>query len=107
VITASLVQHVDQRVEQGYSGLSSKELLQDFPAGAALGRIGEPAIPALSSVLETGAIEKRWVASRALNMIEAREATDALSKQLLHESDEKLRAYIEEIVRRRRAGLPH
>ena len=103
----ALVQHIDQHVEQGYSDLSSEELLEDFPAGKALGHMGEPAIPALSSVLETGGIQKRWIASRALKMIEGETATEALSNHLAHESDTKLRKYIEFAIQRRRAGLPH
>jgi hypothetical protein len=103
----ALVQHIDQLVEQGVGGLSSEELLENYPAGAALGHIGEPAIAALSSVLETGSIQKRWVTSRALNMIEGAAATEALSNHLAHESDAKLRAHMEAAVQYRRAGIPH
>ena len=103
----ALAQHIDQLVRQDIIGMSSEELLRDFPAGAALGHIGEPAIPALSSALETGDIQKRWIASRALKMIEGATATEALSNHLAHESDPKLRKYIEFAIQRRRAGLPH
>jgi hypothetical protein len=103
----SLIQHIGQVIRQSYSTFSSEEMLRDFPAGAALGEIGEPAVPALSSVLESGDLQKRWVASRALNMIEATAATETLSKHLPSESDPKLKAYIEDMVQRRRAGLPH
>ena len=103
----ALVQQLDQRIPQDLSGLSNEELLRDFPAGAALGELGEPAIPALSSVLETSGYQKRWVAIRALNLIGARAATEALSRHLPSESDPKLKDYMERIVQRRRAGLPH
>jgi hypothetical protein len=103
----ALIQRIDQLSRQDTSSASSKELLQEFPAGRALAQIGEPAVPALFSVLESADYQKRWVASRALNMIEATAATEALSKHLPSESDPKLKAYIEDVVQRRRAGLPH
>ena len=104
-----LIQYIDRvfRPELNSMTFSSAAMLRGFPAGAALGEIGEPAVPALSSVLETGDYQKRWVASRALNMIEAAAATEALGKHLPNESDPKLKAYIEDVVQRRRTGVPH
>jgi hypothetical protein len=103
----SLIQHIDEDIPGYGVTLSSQERLADYPAGKALAQIGEPAVPALSSVLETGDYRKRWVASRALNLIEAMTATNALRKHLPNESDPKLREYIEGVLQRRRASSPN
>src|SRR5262249_41047961 len=103
----ALLQHIDQIMKQDFVTVSSKESLADFPAGRALAQIGEPAVSALFSALETGDYQKRWVASRALNMIGTMTATEALSNHLPHESDSKLKTYIEGVVQRKQAGLPH
>lgn len=103
----SLTRHIDQSVPRDFSTLSGQENLADYPAGRALGEIGDAAIPALSSVLQTGDYQKRWVASHALNMIQAPAATDALSNHLPHESDARLRGYLERVLQLRRAGPSH
>jgi hypothetical protein len=97
----ALIQNIDQLMPQDYVTFGEKTSLGEFPAGRALAKIGEPSVPALSSVLETGDYQKRWVASHALNMIDATAATEALKNHLPHESNAELKGYIEKVVQRK------
>ncbi len=102
----ALTQHIEQLVQRDFSTLSGQENLADYPAGRALAEIGEPSVPALFSVLETGDYQKRWVASRALNMINTPKATEALSNHLPNEPDPNLKTYIGNCIQRRQEDVP-
>ncbi len=78
--------------------LTTQENLESFPAGKALAQIGDPAVPALSSVLNSGETRERFVACRALRIIGTRQATVALRSHLKQESDPELRAYIQKVT---------
>ena len=104
----ALIQYIDVRALYGDAvTLTMVATLADYPSGRALAQIGEPAVPSLSSVLETGDLQKRGVAIRALDLIDAPAATEALSKHLPNESDPRLKAHIERVLKSRRAGLQH
>ncbi len=102
----ALIGQIDRELPNDIVTFSGREKLADFPAGRALAQIGEPAVPALSSILETGDYQKRWVASRALNMIDARTATEALTKHLPRESDPRLKDYIQHTLQRKQPPPP-
>ena len=100
----ALVKWMDQPMDalDGQT-LSSLDRLFSFPAGRALAKMGEPAIPVLADALKTGDYRRRWVACRALNMIGTPAALHALVDHLEHESSPALKTYIQKVTQGRNA----
>jgi hypothetical protein len=67
--------------------LGERVRLEPFAAGHALVQIGEPAVPALTTVLESTDWRERWVAYRALDLIGTPTALNALRAHVDHEPD--------------------
>lgn len=72
--------------------------LENNPAGAALAEIGDPAIPAIVQVFNSGTLRERRYAVYVLNLINSRDAKSALQKQLTREPDKDLRDFIQKTL---------
>jgi HEAT repeat protein len=70
--------------------LTAAEELRYHPAGLSLVQIGDPALPALQAVLDTGTIRDRWSAARALILIGTPKAKGVLRAAAQTESDPTL-----------------
>jgi hypothetical protein len=70
--------------------LTAAEELRYRPAGLSLVQIGNPALPALQAVLDTGTIRDRWSAARAVILIGTPKATGVLRAAAQKESDPTL-----------------
>jgi len=81
--------------------LGQTERLESAPAGKALVKIGEPAVPTLVDALDNGDPHQRWVASRALYLIGSQSAVAGLRDHLARESDPEMRAYIEKVTQKK------
>jgi HEAT repeat protein len=84
--------------ESGTSTLAETSRLEPFPAGKAMVRIGEPAVPTLVGVLEKGNSRERWVAYRALFMIGSPGALSGLRDHLSHEPDSTFKAEVQKAL---------
>jgi hypothetical protein len=72
--------------------------LDFFPAGKALVKIGEPAVPSLTKILATGSLREKWVAYRALYLIASPQSLNALRAQLKNETDAGLKREIKKAL---------
>lgn len=70
------------------STLAEALQLDSLPSGKALSQIGEPAIPTLVGILNTGTRPEKWVAYRALFLIGSPRAIKELRDHLRHETDQ-------------------
>jgi PBS lyase HEAT-like repeat-containing protein len=68
------------------------------PSALALSRIGDPAIPALRHVLDSGSPGEHALAVRALCTINTPKAKAVLGEELPHESDPNLQAQIKRVL---------
>jgi hypothetical protein len=82
--------------------LSSESHLRTSPAGTALVRIGDPAVPALQKILEKGYTVERWRTTYALNIISSPIANEALREHAPSEPDESLAAFIRKVVSKKK-----
>lgn len=78
--------------------IAEVERLDPLPAGKALAQIGEPAIPTLVGILNTGTRREKWVAYRALFLIGSPRAIKELRDHLGHESDLDLMSEIQKAL---------
>jgi len=78
--------------------IAEVERLDPLPAGKALAQIGEPAIPTLVEILNTGTHREKWVAYRALFLIGSPSAIKELRNHLGHESDLDLMSEIQKAL---------
>jgi HEAT repeat protein len=76
--------------------LGREERLTSYPAAHALVQIGDPAVPAIQHVLETGDANHRWKAAYALNLIGSPSARAALKARVPRESDPALTHFLQE-----------
>lgn len=72
------------------STLGSQSRLEGYPAGRALIRIGDPAVPAIQEILSSPQLRLRWLAAYALHDINTPSARQALRTAAEKESDESL-----------------
>lgn len=72
--------------------------LETNPAGAALAEIGDPAIPAIVQVFNSGTLRERRHAAYALNLINSANAKSALQQHLNREPDKVLRDAIRKML---------
>jgi hypothetical protein len=79
-------------------GLSSELTLGPYPVATALCEIGNPAIPTIQQVLDSGRPGLRYLTVRVLSIINTPEAKAALRDDLQHESDPDLRAMIKQVL---------
>jgi hypothetical protein len=101
----SLMRWLDSPISPGgASTLTSRERLDQYPAGKALAQIGEPSIDALATVLETGSVRARWVSIRALNIIGTGRAIQNLADHLSRESNPGLKSDIQRFLEVRHAA---
>jgi hypothetical protein len=75
-------------------GLSSEYGLDFYPVATALWRIGNPAIPTIQHVFDSGQPGSHFLALRVLCIIHTPEAKAALRDDLPHESDPELQTMI-------------
>jgi hypothetical protein len=75
-------------------GISSEARLDFYPAATALWRIGNPAIPTVQSVFDSGGPGGHFLALRVLIIINTPEAKAALREDLPREPDPELQAKI-------------
>jgi HEAT repeat protein len=80
------------------STLAEALRLDSLPAGKALAQIGEPAIPTLVGILDSGARREKWVAYRALFLIGSTRAIKELRDHLGHETDQELMLEIQKAL---------
>jgi hypothetical protein len=80
--------------------------LRIIPAAKALSQIGEPAVPTLVSILNTGNESQRWPAADALEIIHSPAAMNALTEHLARETDPHVKSLITSALRRYNAA-PH
>jgi hypothetical protein len=85
--------------DRGTGGTPLTANLDHFPASTALCRIGNPAIPALKTVLDTGEPVKRNYAIVTLKMIGSPDSLATLRNHLSYETDPVLRGRIESTLR--------
>jgi hypothetical protein len=64
--------------------------LEDCPAGLALARIGDPAIPAVQHLLESGDTRHRWQAAYVLALIDSAKSQEVLRDYAVHGKDRLL-----------------
>jgi len=90
----ALVKQINARTRVGGVTSSKEANLRDSPAGLALVQIGDPAVPALQTLLEQGSPYERWTAAYALILIGSPTARSALREHAAREPDETLVDYI-------------
>ena len=64
--------------ESSLAGLTSRYRLVGFPCAKALVEIGEPAVPELTKILNSGDLSRQWIAYRALFLMGTSRAMVAL-----------------------------
>jgi hypothetical protein len=79
-------------------GISSEWRLDFYPAATALWQIGNPAIPTVQSVFDSGRPSSHFLALRVLTIINTPEAKAALRDDLPREPDPGLQAKIREAL---------
>ena len=90
----ALAKFIAERSSGPTETLSQESNLTAYPAGLALVKIGDPAVPAIGEVLERGNLFERVRAIYALNLIGSSKAKAVLSQHAPHEPDEGLRDFI-------------
>jgi HEAT repeat protein len=80
--------------ESSQGGLTSRYQLVGFPCGKALVEIGEPSIPELTKILNSGDLSRQWIAYRALFLIGTPRAMTALRERLANEPNEAFKSEI-------------
>lgn len=78
----------------GRTDLGATMRLENDPAGRALVKIGQPAVPAVAEILEQGNRQARFRASRILLNIGTAAAIQALRNQIPEEKDPGVRGFI-------------
>jgi hypothetical protein len=94
---AALARWINWR-DEGPFGLSLEARLVFYPAARSLADIGDPAIPALQNVLNSGNPEEHFRAVRVLCIIHTPKAKSVLQDDLVHESDPDLQAMIKRAI---------
>ena len=74
----ALGQNILCATEESSGGLTSRYRLVGFPCGRALVEIGEPAVPELTKILNSGDLSRQWIAYRALFLMGTSRAMVAL-----------------------------
>jgi hypothetical protein len=74
----ALSENISCATEESSGGITSRYRLVGFPCGRALVEIGEPAVPELTKILNSGDLSRQWIAYRALFLIGTSPATVAL-----------------------------
>ena len=74
--------------------LATTTRLEDDPAAKALAQIGDPSLPAVSPLLKSSNLNKRWSAALVLYNIGTPAAKNTLREHLKHETDASLRDFI-------------
>ena len=83
---------------EGPVGRSLEARLVFYPAARSLADIGDPAIPVLQHVLDSGSPEEHARAVRVLCIIHTPKAKAALQDNLTHETDPDLQAMIKNVL---------
>ena len=73
--------------------------LGDDPAGTALVQIGDPAVPAIVTALDSAPASQRLKLYLALGLIDSRRARNALADHLDGENDPDCRRVMTQIIR--------
>jgi hypothetical protein len=81
--------------EASQGGLTSRYQLVAFPCGKALVEIGEPSIPELTKILNSGELSREWIAYRALFLIGTPRAMTVLRERIASEPNEAFKAEIQ------------
>ena len=84
--------------DSGITSLSGHFRLQDRPAARSLAQIGDPAIPALTGVLDKGTAGEREEAMLALHMICSPQANKILRERLANEPDSEIKARLTKLL---------
>jgi HEAT repeats len=95
----ALAKWIDLPVGSLSGGTLAEAANLDFsPAGKALAKIGEPAVPTLARVLEKGDQREQWVAYRALYLIGSAQSLMALRQHVGHEKDANFRREMQQAL---------
>lgn len=78
--------------------LSEVARLMSDPAARALSQIGEPAIPTLKEILNTGSVPARTDAVRALQIIGSPAAMTVLQQREPHETNRDIKGFIDYVL---------
>jgi HEAT repeat protein len=90
----ALVKSINAATAEGQT-FATNARLDPFPCAKALVKIGDPAVPALTEVLEKGDWRHRWFAYRVMFLIGSRRSIGALRDHIDHESDQDLKSEIQ------------
>jgi hypothetical protein len=93
-----LVAALSQDNRQGVLSFAEEQRLDDDPPGKALVEIGDPAIPELARVLQSGGRNVRWRATLVLVNNNSPRARQVLREHLESESDPDLKAVMQKAV---------